>query len=390
MRQHRLRILVYSALAAFLMLAARIVYHTSADATWGSRQLYIFEAWLAGNNQLCSGPDSEYLRPLLKAAASDAGSLTSQLAYLSPTDQPTLCSSAAYGEQPNANARFRYASLTKLLTAQAVMQAMANAGLPLDTPLTHFIEQAAQAADNRWQAVTIAQLLNHSAGLDRLRSPDPMTAHARTPWCPGNLDQLTSTRLDFDPGTGFGYSNLTYCLLGVVLEQLSGQDYRSAMEQQFDLSAYGIRFIDGPYLDDEVRYDFRHAGFYGENYYRYLDFPALSSSAGLSGSASALVRLLGDLYRQQRLTVLPATLPENCNPSVMKSCYGPALFPYQRDSDGPLLWVQQGYLFGASSLAVLDTQGGILVWLGNGKPAKGSAADKMLEHVYNTWQQLAN
>lgn len=390
MKQHLLRLLIYPTLLTGLLFGSWVLYHSSADASWVSRQLYPLEVWQARNNRSCSGPGSEYLRPLLRAAASNAGSLASQIAYLSPMGQLTLCSSAAYGEQPNANARFRYASLTKLLTAQAIMQAMTNASLSLDTPLTHFIEQAAQAADNRWQAVTIAQLLNHSAGLDRLRSPDPMTAHARTPWCPGNLDQLTSTKLDFDPGTGFGYSNLTYCLLGVVLEQLSGQDYRSAMEQQFDLSAYGIRFIDGPYLDDEVRYDFRHAGFYGENYYRYLDFPALSSSAGLSGSASALVRLLGDLYRQQRLTVLPATLPENCNPSVMKSCYGPALFPYQRDSDGPLLWVQQGYLFGASSLAVLDTQGGILVWLGNGKPANGSAADKMLEHVYNTWQQLAN
>ncbi len=385
-----LRIVAYSAILVFTSIGFWIVHNSASDATWTARQLYFLEAWRAGNNQHCNGPSQQQLRSLLKTAANKAGSLASQLAYLSPTGQLTLCSSAAYGEQPNANARFRYASLTKLLTAQAVMQAMANAGLPLDTPLTYFVVQAAQAADDRWQAVTIAQLLNHSAGLDRLRSPDPMTAHARTPWCPGNLDQLTSTKLDFDPGTAFGYSNLTYCLLGVVLEQLSGQDYRSAMEKQFDLSAYGIRFIDGPYLDDEVRYDFRHAGFYGENYYRYLDFPALSSSAGLSGSASALVRLLGDLYRQQRLTVLPAMLPENCTPSVMKSCYGSALFPYQQGPDGPLLWVQQGYLFGASSLAVLDTQGGILVWLGNGKPAKGSAADKMLEHVYNTWQQLAN
>lgn len=382
------RILFYTLLVLFGGMAFWVVHNSASDATWASRQLYPYEVWRASGNHLCSGPAQDKLHPLLNAAARDAGSLTSQLAYRSPTGELTTCSSAAHADTPSIDKRFRYASLTKLLTAQAVMQAMDIAALPLDTHLSFFIEQAAEAKDSRWQAITIGQLLSHSAGLDRLKSPDPMTAHLVKPWCPGNLDRLKTTSLDFAPGAGYAYSNLTYCLLGVVLEKLSGQDYRTAMDQHLNLSAYGIQFVDGPYLTDEVSYDFRHTGFYGEDYYRYLDFQALSSSAGLSGSAKGLVRLLGDLRSQGRLMVFQERLPANCNPAKKRNCYGPALFPYRKNDSAPLLWVQQGYLFGVSSLTVLDEHGGILVWLGNGKPAKGTGADAMLDYAYERWGTL--
>lgn len=384
------RMLFYLLLLTFGGVVFWVVHNSASDATWKSRQLYPYEAWRAIGNYLCSGPEQESLYFLLKAAARDAGSLTSQLAYLSSAGQLTTCSSAAHSDTPNTDKRFRYASLTKLLTAQAVMQAMEAAKLPLDTRLSVFIEQASEARDSRWQVVTIGQLLSHNAGLDRLKAPDPMTVHAITPWCPGNLDRLTTTSLDYAPGTGYAYSNLTYCLLGVVLEKLSSQEYRVAMEQYFNLSDYGIRFVDGPYLADEVSYDFRHTGFYGEDYYRHLNFPALASSAGLSGSAQALVQLLGDLRNEGRLMALPEQLPSNCNPAKKRSCYGPALFPYRKDDSASLLWVQQGYLFGVSSLAVLDERGGILVWLGNGKPAKGTGADVMLDYVQEQWGSLSD
>lgn len=381
-------ILASTLLLITLALIAWVTHNSAHDATWLPRQLYPLESLLSRTNHTCQGPAQNKLRPLLKAAATDAGSITSQLAYWSADEQLSHCSSAARGTQPDAKARFRYASLTKLLTAQAVLNAMQDAGLPPDTPLSYFIPEAEEAADTRWQQVTVGQLLTHSAGLDRLKSPDPMTAHGRTPWCPGHLEQLKNTRLDFDPGTRYAYSNLTYCLLGVVLEKLDGTDVRNAMDHRLQLARHDIRFIDGPYLPDEVPYDFRHTGFYGEDYYRYLDLPALSAAAGLSGSAGALVQLLGNLYNSGQLSTLPTELPEGCNPAIKRNCYGPALFPYRKVADGPLLWVQQGYLFGVSSLAVLAADGSMLVWLGNGKPAKGTGADAMLDAVYEQWEQL--
>src|SRR5690606_797999 len=142
--------------------------------------------------------------------------------------------------------------------------------------------------DERLESVTVEQLLNHTAGFDRSNGQDPMFLLDIKPWCPGRLQKLSSSRLKFDPGSKYSYSNLGYCLVGVVVEGVSGSPYRQYMEDEYKLSALGLGFIDGPYKADEVRYDFRNSNFYGESYFNYFDFNAISASAGLSGNALSL------------------------------------------------------------------------------------------------------
>lgn len=375
------RFWLYSFLSVCCVLASWAVHHSAQDATWLARQAYPFKVLLSSGNEQCSGPQQKMLSTVLKAARQH-GSLISQVVYWSPDSGLSSCSSAERGETPNPNARYRYASLTKLLTAQAILKAMAEHKLPLDTPLSHFISQAGAAQDQRWAQVTIEQLLTHSAGLNRLRSPDPMTRHAVTPWCPNNLDRLLDVKLDFAPGTGYGYSNLTYCLLGVVLEKLTKQPYRDAITQKLALKDYGISFIDGPYTADEVTYDFRHTGFYSEDYYKHLDFTALSSSAGLSGTAQSLVQWLVAQRQAKQLSVTQPVWPEHCDLTRKRSCYGYAAFPYRQAGQSLTVQVQQGYVFGASSSLLLDEHGGIFLWLGNGTAPQGSASDHMLDAIY--------
>lgn len=375
------RFWLYSFFCVCCVLAGWAVHHSAQDATWLARQTYPFKVLLSSGNEQCSGLQQKMLSTVLKAARQH-GSLTSQVVYWSPNNGLSSCSSAEHGETPNPNARYRYASLTKLLTAQAILQAMAEHKLPLDTPLSHFISQAGAAQDQRWAQVTIEQLLTHSAGLNRLRSPDPMTRHAVTPWCPNNMDRLIDVKLDFAPGAGYGYSNLTYCLLGVVLEKLTKQPYRDAITQKLALKDYGISFIDGPYTADEVTYDFRHTGFYSEDYYQHLDFTALSSSAGLSGTAQGLVQWLVDQRQAKQLSVTQPVWPEHCDLTRKRSCYGYAAFPYRQAGQSLTVQVQQGYVFGASSSLLLDEHGGIFLWLGNGTAPQGSASDHMLDAIY--------
>ena len=375
------RFWLYSFLSVCCVLAGWAVHHSAQDATWLARQAYPFKVLLSSGNEQCSGPQQKMLSTVLKAARQH-GSLTSQVVYWSPNSGLSSCSSAEHGETPNPNARYRYASLTKLLTAQATLQAMAEHKLPLNTPLSHFIPQAGAAQDQRWAQVTIEQLLTHSAGLDRLRSYDPMTRHAVTPWCPGDMEQLKTFKLDFDPGTDYGYSNLTYCLLGLVLEQLTDLPFTEALESTLGIRKFGMQFIAGPYLPDEVQYDFRHAGFYGENYYEYMDFPALASSAGLSGTALGLIEWIAAQRQNNTLTVTQHVWPQECDLSKKRACYGYALFPYRKQGSDLLVQVQQGYVFGASSSLIFDEHGGVFVWLGNGSAPKGSASDNMLDAMY--------
>lgn len=363
------------------------MHHSAQDATWLSRQLYPLERLLAAGNKHCQGSQQTLLKAALRAGQKH-GSLTSQAAYLSPDGDISVCASAPRGETPSFSVRYRYASLTKLFTAQAVLDAMAEQQLPLTTPLSRFVPEALEANDARWAEVTVEQLLRHHAGLDRLRSFDPMTRHAVTPWCPYDRAQLKKQALDFAPGTAYGYSNLSYCLLGLVVEQLTGLPFAEAMEASLGLSKFGMAFVAGPYLADEVRYDFRHAGFYGEDYYRYLDFPALASSAGLSGTAEGLLNWLAAKRAAGQLTVDQAALPEDCDISQKRACYGYALFPYRRAGSDFTVLVQQGYVFGASSSLILDERGGAFVWLGNGTAPKGSASDAMLEALYDDLKAL--
>jgi len=358
------------------------VHHSAQDATWLSRQLYPLERLLAAGNKHCQGSQQTLLKAALRAGQKH-GSLTSQAAYLSPDGDISVCASAPRGEAPSFSVRYRYASLTKLFTAQAVLDAMAEQALPLNTPLSQFVPEANSAQDSRWAEVTIEQLLTHSAGLDRLRSYDPMTRHAVTPWCPGDMEQLKKFKLDFDPGTDYGYSNLTYCLLGLVLEQLTDLPFTEALESTLGIRKFGMQFIAGPYLPDEVQYDFRHAGFYGENYYEYMDFPALASSAGLSGTALGLIEWIAAQRQNNTLTVTQHVWPQECDLSKKRACYGYALFPYRKQGNDLLVQVQQGYVFGASSSLIFDEHGGVFVWLGNGSAPKGSAADNMLDVMYD-------
>lgn len=376
-----IRVCFYGILVIACSFGLWIVHHSAQDGTWISRQLYPLESLLSSNNEHCQGSKEKLLKQVLQAGR-EQGSLASQVAYLSPNGEMSWCASASYGETPNNNARYRYASLTKIFTAQALLTVMHEKNIPLNTPLYTFIPQARIAKDTRWQEVTVEQLLTHSAGLDRLRSYDPMTRHAVTPWCPGDMGQLKTFKLDFDPGTDYGYSNLTYCLLGLVLEQLTDVPFTDALENILGINKFGMQFIAGPYLPDEVQYDFRHAGFYGENYYEYMDFPALASSAGLSGTALGLIEWIAAQRQNNTLTVTQHVWPQECELSKKRACYGYALFPYRKQGSDLLVQVQQGYVFGASSSLIFDEHGGVFVWLGNGSAPKGSASDNMLDAMY--------
>src|SRR5690606_17638423 len=135
----------------------------------------------------------------------------------------------------------------------------------------------------------------------------------KKPWCPYSVEKLSELKLHFSSGENQVYANLSYCLLGVIAERIAGAPYRELVEQRYALSQLGIVFLDGPMLADEVLPDFRNDSFYTETYHKVYDFYAISSSAGLSGSASALARLVsGVLANQGSMLRAPSGYP-NCD-----------------------------------------------------------------------------
>jgi len=111
---------------------------------------------------------------------------------------------------------FDLASLTKsVATGPAVMKLVENGKLEIDAPVSRYLENFRGSGK---EAITVRQLLTHTSGLRAGLSPEP-------PWTgkQSALDRACAEPLPDAPGTGFRYSDINFILLGLLVEQVSGQ-----------------------------------------------------------------------------------------------------------------------------------------------------------------------
>jgi CubicO group peptidase (beta-lactamase class C family) len=114
-------------------------------------------------------------------------------------------------------------------------------------------ERYADLCDERARQITVKHLLEHSGGWDRDQRMDPLWSLdtiARETGVGGALDgtmviqyMLRHEPLDFAPGGRFCYSNLGYCILGRVIEQVTGEVYEDHVRRQVlaPLGIHGMR-----------------------------------------------------------------------------------------------------------------------------------------------------
>lgn len=371
------------------LLLALPIHLWSANHAQILRIIYPLEAILAAPTLRCSTGAPGWLEQSARFSLWDNLSPAGQLVHVTPDGTAHECHYGWIGtpllsEPVTEESRFRYASMSKLLTADLVLRQVKTGALSLDDRLLDLLPLSTDIRDIRLAQVTIEHLLRHSAGFDRLKSVDPMVVIEQQPWCPYEISPLAEVHLDFTPGQRYGYSNLNYCLLGVLLEKAAPrmESFRELIEQEYGLRKRGIRFIDGPYLNDEVSYDFRNSDFFGENYWRYFDFQALSSSAGLSGSALAWANLVVSLRQEDGFTLTQAAIQPICKVSAQQHCYGYSLYSYQPGSDLLRVYVQPGFLYGSPSLTIIDEYEGVTVWVGNGMRRNASSTEPMLKELY--------
>jgi CubicO group peptidase (beta-lactamase class C family) len=146
---------------------------------------------------------------------------------------------------------FRVASLSKSITAAAIVKLVQDGRLSLSTPVGNLISitpPTGQTKDARWSAVTIKRLLQHLGGWDRDISGDPEWEDAVISKALGVPMELhpadvikyqAGRKLDFNPGTKYAYSNFGYTLAGRVIEKVSGLSYPTYVQQKL-LAPLGI------------------------------------------------------------------------------------------------------------------------------------------------------
>lgn len=135
---------------------------------------------------------------------------------------------------------FRLASISKLITAVAVMKLVEEKKLSLDDRVfgpTGIIKNPAldQVADKRIYKITVRHLLAHSGGWTQ-RAGDPafnplVIAEKVGDLPPVTLDTyykfIAKTRLSFSPGSRAYYSNMGYMFLGDVIRIIAGEPYET-------------------------------------------------------------------------------------------------------------------------------------------------------------------
>lgn len=128
---------------------------------------------------------------------------------------------------PDRRAVYHWASLTKTLTAVAVMQLRDRGRLSLDDPITRYVPELRQVHDGYGSIddVTLRMLLSHSSGFQNPTWP----YGAGRPWEPFEptgwaqlVAMMPYQELEFPPGSRFGYSNPAFIYLARVVEQLTG------------------------------------------------------------------------------------------------------------------------------------------------------------------------
>jgi N-acyl-D-amino-acid deacylase len=138
---------------------------------------------------------------------------------------------------------FRIASVSKPITAVAVMMLAEQRKLKLDDPVRKYVKLEPALApgarfDKRWEKVTVRQCLRHTGGWDREREGgyDPIgmphqimrALGLNGPPPPDDIVRYMLGRpLDFDPGAKMVYSNLGYLVLGRVIEAVTKAKYEA-------------------------------------------------------------------------------------------------------------------------------------------------------------------
>ncbi|RJP75787.1 MAG: class A beta-lactamase-related serine hydrolase [Candidatus Zixiibacteriota bacterium] len=125
------------------------------------------------------------------------------------------------GAPLTASSVFEIASLTKPITATAVMLLVEDGKVGLDDPVGEYLDSLPAA----WAGITVRHLLTHTSGLPE----EAVAQHDGSPLMNVSIRQqyeaIRQAELLFAPGEKACYSDPGYFLLGMIIERVSEQTY---------------------------------------------------------------------------------------------------------------------------------------------------------------------
>lgn len=138
------------------------------------------------------------------------------------------------------NTVFEIGSLTKPITAASVMMLVEEGRLSVSDRITDHLAGLPDA----WSKVTVRHLLSHTSGIKSYTDLVDFLTLSQTEYTHSDiLNMIIDHPLEFEPGTDWDYNNSGYYLLGMLIEEVSGQSYweflRTRMFEPLGMSATG-------------------------------------------------------------------------------------------------------------------------------------------------------
>jgi len=290
------------------------------------------------------------------------------------------------GDPVTPQTPFLLASLSKSVTAVAVMQLVEAGQIELGAPVQQYLPWFLPDTP-----ITVRQLLHQTSGLDETQGyrrnlePDGPNVLEQS------IRQLADTELNHPPGTAFVYSNSNYDVLGLLIETVTGQSYGNYIQTHLftplemnnsftsltEARAAGMSSAFYPFFGRQMSFD---------GWMPYTR--AIQPSAGLIGSAEdmahfVLAQLQDGRYQSTQLlspasietlhTPYPATGPN------VAYAMGWAVWSFDDAAwpgeEAPTALSHGGEWLGFSNLIVLipEYDLGVVVLLNGPGPTNGSA-----------------
>lgn len=123
-------------------------------------------------------------------------------------------------QHPSPETVFGLASITKTFTGLALLMLVDHGKIKLDDQLGNYLDGLSPA----YQRLTIRQLATMTAGVPKSVQPSGLSWQQQ-------IKKLQTLPLDSKPGAAYSYSNLSYRILGAVIEKVSGMSYMHFLQK---------------------------------------------------------------------------------------------------------------------------------------------------------------
>ena len=211
-------------------------------------------------------------------------------------------------QRVDADTAYNWASITKTMTAIAILQLRDRGRLSLDDPAVRYVPELRQVHDayGAIDDITIRHLLTHSAGFRNPTWPWDCDDAKNCDWQPFEPTKwaqvaamLPYTHVAFKPGSRWSYSNLGYVFLGQIIERLSGDDFEVYIDKNIlkPLGMTASYFDRAPYfLESHVAASYLRAG-------AKLTPQPFDFDTGITTSNSGLKAPITDMVKYARFLI---------------------------------------------------------------------------------------